>query len=773
MGKNASFKGDVSGTIENQVNDWDTQTIGGTKTFTNQVHISGGIDFDSSTISGSGNISASFFYGDATHLTNAGTITSYTSHATNRLIAGGASSTAIKGVSGLSYAASKLSVTGELSASTNISASQFYGNGTNVTGLVGTNITSGLISAARINLASDGALESDPSARLRVKVSASNGLMTGSNGLKIDVVDALGAEGSYSDANVIIVQGTSGPPKKQALSVLETNMTIAGGNITGTNSINNTRLPTTISQQILSASTAISGAFIEGDGGGLVNVTAGGAGADTQVQFNDGGNLAGNAGFTFGKTTGVMTVTTGSFTKISSHLIPNANNSRALGDADNSLRWSGVNAVAGNFSGRVVMSTGSVSHRFAVGNLNPLNEFEVTGSSHFIGNISASVNVSASQFYGSGANLTNTINSIDNYTANRMLVAGGNANNIDAVTQVTFNNPNFAVVGNISASSDVLVGGHITGSGNIVLSNNNNNRIQWDLAAGSDEGPYIHGVSSSSGVGHTKKLEIHGDNDLNLMADSIIRLKVPDDTLTVTINSTVVSSSVDISASAMHFADSPAGVITSGGNTFLDNNGNVFAGNVTSQGNISASVNVSASAFYGDGSNLQNVPSPTYEYLHGNKQFNNSLTNFPWFKVRGGTGQVNAVSHDAHWIAPCSGSVHMVLYTPTSDNLNTEGFETGDTPHFFFRKNDNTDNEANLTFNATASSGQIVDFTYKNATGDVNTKRAIFDFGSSAVTNITGSNSFDPGDLLVFGGYNPQDTLNDIGWTIVLNLQQD
>ena len=50
MSKNASFKGDISGTIENQVNDWDTQTIGGTKTFTNQVHIRGGIDFDSSTI---------------------------------------------------------------------------------------------------------------------------------------------------------------------------------------------------------------------------------------------------------------------------------------------------------------------------------------------------------------------------------------------------------------------------------------------------------------------------------------------------------------------------------------------------------------------------------------------------------------------------------------------------------------------------------------------------------------------------------------------------
>ena len=37
MSKNASFKGDISGTIENQVNDWDNQSIGGNKTFVNAI----------------------------------------------------------------------------------------------------------------------------------------------------------------------------------------------------------------------------------------------------------------------------------------------------------------------------------------------------------------------------------------------------------------------------------------------------------------------------------------------------------------------------------------------------------------------------------------------------------------------------------------------------------------------------------------------------------------------------------------------------------------
>ena len=61
--KNASFKGDISGTIENQVNDWDTQTVNGAKTFTN-LTASNGIVFSDGLISGSGTISASFFFGD-------------------------------------------------------------------------------------------------------------------------------------------------------------------------------------------------------------------------------------------------------------------------------------------------------------------------------------------------------------------------------------------------------------------------------------------------------------------------------------------------------------------------------------------------------------------------------------------------------------------------------------------------------------------------------------------------------------------------------------
>ena len=63
MGKNASFKGDISGTIENQVNDWDNQSISGSKSFAATITSSADV-----MLSGSGKVSASFFYGDGSGL---------------------------------------------------------------------------------------------------------------------------------------------------------------------------------------------------------------------------------------------------------------------------------------------------------------------------------------------------------------------------------------------------------------------------------------------------------------------------------------------------------------------------------------------------------------------------------------------------------------------------------------------------------------------------------------------------------------------------------
>jgi hypothetical protein len=775
MSKNASFKGDISGTIENQVNDWDNQSIGGNKTFVNAITSSASI-----MISGSGKVSASFFYGDGTHLQNVGgTITAYNNNGENRILAGDSSATTIKGLSAVTFAGEKLGVSGQISASLGVSGTTLHGAGGAITGLDAGNISAGSLSAARLNLASAGGLENN-SDSLQINLSSSkSSLSLDSDGLRVNM-HGLTEDTSYSASKFVIVQDGAGEPFKMDFTEIEAGISVRATNVSNTGGrLDNATMPTNISITSLTASSHVSASAFFGNGSALTNVGANPGGSDTQVQFNDGGALAGNSAFTFGKTTGVMTVTTGSFSKISSNLIPNANNSRALGDADNGLRWSNVASVNANISGLGVIATAAVSTALGVGTLAPTNELEVTGTAVVIGQISASAGVTGSAFHGSGKTLSGVPFNSTPSTSNIVFVADGGAQTLNTSDNLQWTGTILKAT-NLSASSDLQVGRHITGSGDLVFAGSTS-KIHFDPAGSSaTNGPSISTTNLTS-------LMIDGDNILNMQGDTNIRLRVGGGSsathdMRVDITETHLSSSIDLSASAIHFADSPSGVITSGGNTFLDNNGNIFTGGITmmdgadvtlnfNDNQISGSGHVSASAFFGDGSNLTGVTA--HEYLHGNKQFNTTVQNFPYFKVRAGTGQVNAISHDAHWIAPCSGSVHMVLYTPTSDGSATEGFETGDTPTFFFRKNDVTDNEFNLTFNATASAEQIVDFTYKNTTGDVNTKRAIFDFGSNAVVNITGSNSFDPGDLLVFGGHNPQDTLSDIGWMIVLSLQQN
>jgi hypothetical protein len=132
----------------------------------------------------------------------------------------------------------------------------------------------------------------------------------------------------------------------------------------------------------------------------------------------------------------------------------------------------------------------------------------------------------------------------------------------------------------------------------------------------------------------------------------------------------------------MHFADSPAGVITSGGNTFLDNNGNIFTGGITmmdgagvtlnfNDNQISGSGNISGSAFYGDGSNLQNVSSRNLVSYQSRIFLSNSTERF--FCFAGSTTAQAAPSNDQQrsettFIAPASGTLRQISITTFGAN---------------------------------------------------------------------------------------------------------
>jgi hypothetical protein len=802
MGKNASFKGDTSGTIENQVNDWDTQTIGGNKTFTNAITSSASV-----MISGSGKVSASFFYGNGSGLS--GVATAAGDDRQVQFNDGGSS----LGASGnFTFTSTNIvSVTGQVSASLGITGSEFYGDGSNLTAVTASFVTAsnvnGILNASQVNIG-DG-LE-DSSNAIRVKLTSSSGLGRTAGGMSLDVHGL--AAGSYSDASRIALGVSSGDTKQIPLSALEQNLNISGSNIVGDQSIPNARLQNTVSVVNVTASGHVSASTFHGNGSALIGVTSTPtpAGSNTQVQFNDDGAIAADAQLTF--LTGSNTLTTtilsasahvsaSSYGGVAGTLIDSAGNFAGNNASFAEITASSVISSSANISGAAFFGDGNTLSNVPLGTysngnivfcdstadtITSNNSLQWTGTKLTATGLSASANVEiGGNLLIGGQTLSSAeLGVLDGVTAGtataskamvldsdaditgfrKLKSATDNGSSLEitgavGVLQLTLegvqykNNTNtstarFLPTGIISASADLQVGGHITGSGNIVLGNNNNNKILWDTSGGSNEGPYIHGVSASSGVGATKKLEIHGDDDLNLMADSIIRIKVPDDEIRMTIQAASVSSSVPITASALFLQDSPgSAVISSGGNTFLDNNGNINTGGITMQSegslvlnfndnSISGSGNISGSQFYGDGSNLTGVGGESLSLFRWNYAGNMGSTTTAFLTS---TEDASGASYDGslrRWRFPYSGSISFVTIEDAGQG--TGQFEV------FMQKIDSS-NSVTLVGQSTGSTGDAGSGTLNvtgscDCSGDNTFTTGSFAFGAGEFFTITVTN---------------------------------
>ena len=716
MSKNASFKGDISGTIENQVNDWDTQAIGGNKTFTMTISSSADV-----MLSGSGKVSASFFYGDATHLTNAGTITSYSNHATNRLIAGGASSTAIKGLSTVTFADGKLGVTGQISASLGVSGSEFHGDGSNLTA-----VTASFVTASNV----------------------------------VGVFDAAKiTTGTFADARIPnldtakITTGTFANARISEASVTQhsASLDIAGGQLTGDQSIANARLQNTVYVQNVTASGHMSASTFHGDGTALTGVTATPtpAGSNTQIQFNNNGAIAADADLTF---------LTGSNTLATSNVSASVNISGSSLYLQDEIIVGGQTFV--NSEGNVAAGNGSF--------------VEITASS----TISSSADVYGANFRGNGSTLNNV--PMSNYASNLIIFAGSSTNTLDANSALNWDGNQINTTG-ISASADLQVGGHITGSGDVVLGGT----MYWDrTGTGNTTGPKL----TPGGSPTANSLNIDGDSIITIQADTNARFRVGDAStpdLILDITPTVVSSSVPITGSALH---TNGGITMPGGGggdfTFLSDQGNVTAGSIEmlaggsdvlnfNDNSISGSGNISGSAFYGDGSNLTNLPStaPThrYAYFTNNSNITTSARFVDWL---GPSNQANLKDmRGGIIIAPTSGSIVRVSFTPTDDaNTRSDGDEMilGVT-----RNAVNTLSVAQAQgkqlIGATGSFNKSISY-YDDNNGTTNTFTGEIDFVNG--NNVTGSNSFDPGDILGFAFRTPGVNTNLVGITLVLKFEE-
>ena len=127
MNKRASFQGSNSGSIEDMVDIHTNQTITGRKTITD---LTASTLLVSNDLTASGIVSASAFYGDGTGLSGVtvdpdGVNTQVQFNADGAF---GASSNFV-----FNTGSSTLTVTGDITASANISASAFFGDGTGLT----------------------------------------------------------------------------------------------------------------------------------------------------------------------------------------------------------------------------------------------------------------------------------------------------------------------------------------------------------------------------------------------------------------------------------------------------------------------------------------------------------------------------------------------------------------------------------------------------------------------------------------------------------------
>lgn len=393
MNKRASFQGSNSGSIEDMVDIHTNQTITGRKTITD---LTASTLLVSNDLTASGIVSASAFYGDGTGLSGVtvdpdGINTQVQFNADGAF---GASSNFV-----FNTGSSTLTVTGDITASANISASAFFGDGTGLTN-VSTTVNAadlvGTLSASQIDHSSP---LTNSAGNLTLKFAASNSGLTDDSGIKLDF-GGLGAT-PYVDTYNIAAEDTSGNHFKITLGTVGNNIETSATNIIA-GTLSNARLPSIISVSEVTASSGFSG-----DGSNLSNIAAG---STNQIQFHGftAGDLAASSDLTFNDTTDTLTTKTGSFEAVSastaqfgeitSNLIPETTSTYYLGSPDLSKRWASVNSVASNVSGLAVSVTGAIQHALGIGTLNPSYELDVTGTIAVNGQISASSYVSASSF---------------------------------------------------------------------------------------------------------------------------------------------------------------------------------------------------------------------------------------------------------------------------------------------------------------------------------------------------------------------------------------
>ena len=416
------------------------------------------------TLSGNlaGNLSGNGFGADAFSFVSAvGNVTGG-----NLVTAGGVYVTGVVSAVG-NVRGGNINTNGIVSATGNITGSYIFGNGSQLTGLPATygnsNVTTLLAAFGSNTISTTGNINSGNIiatnignvAALNLNGNASQVLY--GNG----VFAAVAGGGSYGNSNVNTLLSAWGA------NTLSTTGTITGGNITGGN---------VLTGGIVSAVGNITAPYFIGNGSALTGITAtaSAGGANTQLQYNNGGALAGNSLMTFDQTTGNI-----SLANLVVSAAPNAVvilNSQAtnLATQTSTVAMTGRNVFGIPLGGSVTP-----------GNID-LNTILKGSKYAFTDNITYSTAGTVYQNIGSlpyvtlAANITNTSSQIQSFRAQMVIGGGAGANTISttsstagpagAIMSVTIGGggQGYSAVGNTSVS-------HARGAGSSITINSGSN----------------------------------------------------------------------------------------------------------------------------------------------------------------------------------------------------------------------------------------------------------------------------------------------------------
>ncbi len=421
---------------------------------------------------------------------------------------------------GIALSGSSVNVEGSLSASTNVSGSEFhgkeyYGDGSKLTGVTGT-------VSALANAAND-----------RLATFSSATALNGESNLTFNSSNLLTVLGNITASTNVSASGFYGD----------------GSNLT---SVNATTVTISDNESTDEANALIFTSGADVDGGNI--------------------GLESDGDLTYNPSSGLLTATNITASTVSSSF---------YGDGTHLTNVGVISAIANGLNDRLVtFSSADALNGEANLTFNSSNVLTVAGD------ITASVNISASAFYGDGSNLTNagTITALNNQAANRLVTIGSTTTELDGEANLTYDGTTFVIGDDARVNDDLPL---YFGTNNDAYIKYNEALDDFLIISGSGNGIALSG-STITNAGFTQLgAGAHLPDEQKLFFgtgfDAFIRYSDP----------AVLDDYLTISGSA-------TGIVLSG--SFVKVDGNL----VLTQ--ASASNDISASAFFGSAANMTNVP---------------------------------------------------------------------------------------------------------------------------------------------------------------------